>query len=81
MTSSYAGRFSLAAMVRAHPAETLVEVSVVTRQPSRLMLQFSDNEQVLADARVLLCGLTGAKQLVELGYTGPLNTRPPQAAS
>jgi hypothetical protein len=72
----YAGHFSLAMAVEAHPAETLVQVTVSTVHPSQLMLDFSDHEQVLTDARVLLCGSIGALELQELGYTGPLATRP-----
>jgi hypothetical protein len=72
----YAGHFSLATEVEAHPAETLVEVTVSVRQPSRVVLGFSGEEQVLTDARVLLCGHIGARELLELGYTGPLAMRP-----
>ena len=71
----YAGDFLLAISVEGHPAETLVHVSVPARQRSRLVLAFSDN-QVEMDARVLLCGHVGAMKLQELGYTGPLPTRP-----
>ena len=76
----YAGDFSLATSVEAHPAETLVRVTVSTRQPSGLMLEFSDHQQVRTDARVLLCGHVGAEELLELGYTGPLARRPRLAA-
>jgi hypothetical protein len=55
----YAGHFSLATAVEAHPAESLVQ---------RLALNFSDHQEVLTDARVLLCGHIGALELVELGY-------------
>jgi hypothetical protein len=72
----YPGQFFLATVVEAHPAETLVRVTVLERQPSRLVLHFSDEEQVVADARVLLCGHIGAQELLQLGYTGPLATRP-----
>jgi hypothetical protein len=73
---SYAGHFSLATAVEAHPAETLVQVTVSALHPSRLVLDFSDHEQVLTDARALLCGSIGALELQELGYTGPLVRRP-----
>jgi predicted xylose isomerase-like sugar epimerase len=76
VVDSYAGRFSLATGVEAHPAETLVEVTVSESQSSRLVLDFSDEEQVLTDARVLLCGHVGAQVLLEMGYTGPLARRP-----
>jgi len=72
---SHAGQFSLATVVQAHRAETLVEVAVSAGQPSQLVLEFSD-EQVMTDARVLLCGHIGAKELLELGYKGPIATRP-----
>jgi hypothetical protein len=77
----YAGHFSLATAVEAHPAETLVQVTVSAVHPAQLMLNFSDHEQVLTDARVLLCGHIGALELVELGYTGPLAMRPRLAGS
>lgn len=76
----YAGDFSLATTVEAHPAETLVRVTVSAVQPSGLMLEFSDHRQVRTDARVLLCGHVGAEELRELGYTGPLASRPRLAA-
>jgi hypothetical protein len=76
----YAGDFSLATSVDAHPAETLVRVTVSALQPSGLMLEFSDHQQVQTDARVLLCGHVGAEELLELGYTGPLAKRPRLAA-
>jgi hypothetical protein len=76
----YAGHFSLATAVEAHPAETLVQVTVSALHPSRVALDFSDQKQVLTDARVLLCGHIGAVALVELGYTGPLAIRPELAA-
>ena len=72
----YAGDFSLAIAVEAHPAETLVRVTVSDLQPSRLMLEFNDHEQVRTDARVLLRGHVGAEELLKLGYTGPLARRP-----
>jgi hypothetical protein len=76
----YAGLFSLAAPVERHPAGTLVEVTVSVPNPSRLVLDFSNHQQVLTDACVLLCGHIGALQLLELGYTGPLAKRPRLAA-
>jgi hypothetical protein len=76
----YAGDFSLATTVEAHPAETLVRVTVSALQPSGLMLEFSDHRQVRTDARALLCGHVGAEELRELGYTGPLTRRPRLAA-
>jgi hypothetical protein len=76
----YAGHFSLATAVEAHRAETLVQVTVSPRHPSRLALEFGDRRQVLTDARVLLCGHIGALELAELGYTGPLAMRPRLAA-
>jgi hypothetical protein len=72
----YAGDFSLATSVEAHPAATLVRVTVAPLQPSGLMLEFSDHQQVRTDARVLLCGHVGAEELLELGYTGPIAKRP-----
>jgi predicted xylose isomerase-like sugar epimerase len=77
----YAGDFSLATSVEGHPSGTLVHVTVPALQPSRLVLDFSDHQQVLTDASVLLSGNTGAQKLLELGYTGPLTTRPRLAAS
>jgi hypothetical protein len=76
----HAGLFSLAAPVEGHPAGTLVEVTVSVPNPSRLVLDFSNYQQVLTDACVLLCGHIGALQLLELGYTGPLAKRPRLAA-
>ena len=72
----YAGQFSLATVVEAHPAGTLVQVTVSALHSSRLVLDFSDDHQVLADAYVLLCGSIGAVKLLELGYNGPLAERP-----
>ena len=72
----YAGDFSLAMPVQRHPSGTPVHVSVPARHPSRLVVRFSDEEQVLTDACVLLCGHIGALKLLELGYTGPLVRRP-----
>ena len=76
----HAGLFSLAAPVEGHLAGTLVEVTVSVPNPSRLVLDFSNHQQVLTDACVLLCGHIGALQLLELGYTGPLAKRPRLAA-
>lgn len=72
----YAGDFWLAIPVERHPSGTPVHVSVPARHPSRLVVRFSDEEQVLTDACVLLCGHIGALKLLELGYTGPLVKRP-----
>jgi hypothetical protein len=76
----YAGDFSLATPVEGHPAGTQVQVTVSALHPSRLLLDFSDHQQVLTDACVLLCGHIGALELLELGYTGPLARRPRLAA-
>jgi hypothetical protein len=75
----YAGLFSLATAVEAHPPGTLVQVTVSVVNPSQLVLDFS-SQQVLTDARVLLCGSIGALVLLDLGYTGPLVRRPRLAA-
>ena len=72
----YAGHFSLATAVEAHRVETLVQVTVSAGHPSRLVLDFTDHDSVLTDARVLLCGHIGAEELLELGYTGPIARRP-----
>ena len=40
------------------------------------MLHFSNHEEVVTDACVLLCGSVGELILLDLGYTGPLVTRP-----
>jgi hypothetical protein len=72
----YAGDFSLAIAVEGHPAGTLVHVTVSTRHPTQVVLDFSEQEHVLTDACVLLCGSVGAVRLLELGYTGPLAERP-----
>ena len=72
----YAGLFSLATAVYGHAAGTQVRVTVSGPNPSRLVLDFSNDRRVLTDARVLLCGHVGALELVELGYTGPLARRP-----
>jgi hypothetical protein len=77
----YAGRFSLATPVEGRRAGTAVQVTVSAPDPSRLVLDFSDHHQVLTDACVLLCGHTGALELLELGYTGPLARRPRLAAA
>ena len=73
---SDAGDFALATAVEGHPAGTLVHVTVSARQPSQLVLDFTDRDHVLTDACVLLCGSIGAVRLLELGYTGPLAERP-----
>jgi hypothetical protein len=77
---SYAGRFCLATPVEGRRVGTLVQVTVSARHPSRLVLDFSDHHEVLADASVLLCGHVGARVLLELGYNGPLARRPRLAA-
>jgi hypothetical protein len=76
----HAGEFSLATPVEGHPAGTLVQVTVSAAHPSRLALNFSDHHPVLTNACALLCGHTGALELLELGYTGPLVRRPRLAA-
>jgi hypothetical protein len=75
-----AGHFSLATRVEGHPAGTLVQVTVSALDPSRLVLDFSNRDEALTDASVLLCGSIGARVLLELGYTGPLVRRPRLAA-
>ena len=77
---AYAGEFSLATAVRGHRAGTLVRVAVSSSDSARLLLEFSTEQQVLTDACALLCGHSGTRQLVELGYSGPLIRRPPLAA-
>jgi hypothetical protein len=77
----YAGLFLIATPVEGHHPGTVVQVTVSAPQPSRLVLDFGADHQVLTDARVLLCGHIGALELLELGYTGPLSTRPRLAAS
>ena len=72
----HAGEFSLATSVEGHPAGTLVQVTVSAAHPSRLALNFSDDDLVLTNACALLCGHVGALVLLELGYTGPLVRRP-----
>ena len=71
----YAGLFSLVTHVNGRPAGTLVRVSVSRPNPSQLVLELN-KQQVLTDARVLLCGSIGSVVLRELGYTGPLVMRP-----
>jgi hypothetical protein len=71
----YAGLFPLVTHVKGHPAGTLVRVTVSGPNPSQLVLDLS-SQQVLTDARVLLCGSIGSLVLRELGYTGPLVLRP-----
>jgi hypothetical protein len=75
----YAGDFSLATRIEGHRVETLVHVNVSQPDTSRLVLDFG-NDEVLRDACCLLCGSIGTRVLLELGYTGPLITRPPLAA-
>lgn len=72
----YAGLFSLATPVEGHPAETLVQVTVSVADPSLLVLAFSNQHEVLTDARVLLCGSIGTLVLRDLGYSGQLVRRP-----
>ena len=74
--AGYAGDFSLVTSVDGHPAGTLAQVTVSAVYPSRLVVDFSDHRQVLTDACVLLCGHVGARALLDVGYTGPLATRP-----
>jgi hypothetical protein len=76
----YAGDFPLVTPVEGHRAGTLVQVTVSALDPSRLVLDFSNDHQVLTDASVVLCGHIGALELLELGYTGPLARRPRLAA-
>jgi hypothetical protein len=76
----YAGRFALATQVEGHPAGTLVQVTVSALDPSRLLLDFSDDHEVLTDACVILCGSIGTLVLLERGYTGTLVRRPRLAA-
>jgi hypothetical protein len=77
----YAGEFALATPVEGHPVGTLVQVTVLAPHPSRLVLGFSHEHQVLTNACVLLCGHIGALELQELGYRGPLARRPRLACS
>jgi hypothetical protein len=72
----YAGEFELAIAVEGHSAGAPVRVTVSALHPSLLVLDFSDDHQVLRDACVLLCGHVGTLTLLELGYTGPLVRRP-----
>ena len=44
------------------------------------MLHFSNHDEVVTDACVLLCGSVGELILLDLGYTGPLVKRPLLAA-
>lgn len=44
------------------------------------MLHFSNHDEAVTDACVLLCGSVGELVLLNLGYTGPLVTRPLLAA-
>ena len=71
----YAGLFSLVTHVKGHPAGTLVRVTVSGPNTSQLVLDLS-SQQVVTDARVLLCGSVGSVVLRDLGYTGPLVLRP-----
>jgi hypothetical protein len=71
-----AGDFSLATRLEGHPAGTMVQVTVPEAHPSELVLEFSDDDPVLANSGALLCGHVGALALLELGYTGPLVRRP-----
>jgi hypothetical protein len=73
--AGYAGLFSLATVVEGHAVGSLVRVTVSIPNPAQLVLNFSSH-QVLSDARALLCGSIGSLVLLELGYTGPLVTRP-----
>jgi hypothetical protein len=66
----------LAARVEGHGVGTLVHVTVSALHSSRVVLDFSDQHDVLMDACVLLCGHIGARELLEGGYTGPLIQRP-----
>jgi hypothetical protein len=78
-TDGYAGLLALATPVEGNPPGTLVQVTVSVPNPSQLVLDLS-SRQVLTDARVLLCASIGSLVLLDLGYTGPLVTRPPLAA-
>ena len=80
MVDGYAGDFVLATAVKRRPAGALVQVNVSAPHNSQLVLDFSEHHHVLTDAFVLLCGHTGALKLLELGYAGPLPTRPRLAA-
>ena len=72
----FAGDFSLVTRVAGHRPGTRVRVTISARDRARLVLEFSNHQQVLADACVLLCGSVGALRLLELGYTGELIERP-----
>jgi hypothetical protein len=76
----YAGDFWLLFPVEEHPAGTLVHVTVPAPHSSQLLLDFDNQQQVVTDAGVLLCGHVGALKLLELGYTGPIVRRPLMAA-
>ena len=78
-TDGYGGLFALLTPVEGNPPGTLVQVTVSVPNPAQVILHLS-SRQVLADARVLLCGSIGSLVLLDLGYTGPLVTRPPLAA-
>jgi hypothetical protein len=78
-TDGYAELFALVTPVEGSPPGTLVQVTVSVPNPSQLVLDLS-NRQLLTDARVLLCGSIGSLVLLDLGYTGPLVTRPPLSA-
>jgi hypothetical protein len=67
---------SLAGPVKGHAVGTLVRVTVCVPDNSQLMLDFGDQDQVVTDACVLLCGHIGSLKLIELGYTGPFIRRP-----
>jgi hypothetical protein len=73
--------FTLATYVGANRPGSSVKVTVSAPDHSRLVLDFSDQHRVLADAGVLLCGSTGATMLREHGYTGSLIERPRLASS
>jgi len=72
--------FPLAWPVGGHAVGTLVYVTLCVTDHSRLKLDFGDQNQVVTDACVLLCGHVGTLKLIELGYTGPLIRRPRLAA-
>jgi hypothetical protein len=70
----------LAGRVEGHAVGTLVHVTICVPNHSRLVLDFGDDNRVVTDACVLLCGHVGALKLIELGYTGPFIRRPRLAA-
>ena len=72
--------FVLAGRVEEHAVGTLVHVTMCVPNHSRLVLDFGDDNRVVTDACVLLCGHVGALKLIELGYTGPFIRRPRLAA-